>query len=378
MSTDINLDMNTEALPPAPAPAEEALPQVQPELNSNTSNGQQSQDHFQQQLQQAQQALQAQQQLQAAQQQLQLQQQALQLQQQQSLLQNQTGSKNPFFKKLNWVNAAPQHFSPDDASIIGKKRRRRTTQEELDVLEAHFKENPLPNSQQREKLAKDTGMTPRAVQVWFQNRRQSLKKKAAVQDEIKQALKRPKNQHANEGGSSGGGDAGAMPLPARRGDEGLDSAAIALLDLSQSFKAANAAVAAAAAAALAAASLPPHPSNTGALVGAGVQNMGEVGGGSTVVVPPLPATTDAAANVAIAAAASLAPSTDAAAVTATVAPPDPPPVAADVALDPPAAVGASDGKEGPTGTVGTQAAATPSDDPAEKVEPKTSTSSGGS
>lgn len=58
-----------------------------------------------------------------------------------------------------------------------KKRRRRTSQRELEILENHFKINTLPSYTQREQLARDTGMTPRSVQVWFQNKRQSLKKR---------------------------------------------------------------------------------------------------------------------------------------------------------------------------------------------------------
>ncbi|KAJ3245790.1 hypothetical protein HK104_007935 [Borealophlyctis nickersoniae] len=88
-------------------------------------------------------------------------------------------------------SATPQHVSPEDASISGKKRLRRTKQEEFDVLEAHFRENPFLNSAEKEKLAKDTGMTPKAVRQWFSNRRRRLKRKAAGQDEIEEALKRP-------------------------------------------------------------------------------------------------------------------------------------------------------------------------------------------
>ncbi|KAI9205211.1 uncharacterized protein BJ171DRAFT_84824 [Polychytrium aggregatum] len=88
------------------------------------------------------------------------------------------------YKRLNWINSQPHHFNPDDSSIIGKKRRRRTTQDELHVLESYFESNQLPNAAMREKLAKETGMTTRAVQVWFQNKRQSLKKKQCSQPPV--------------------------------------------------------------------------------------------------------------------------------------------------------------------------------------------------
>ncbi|KAI9014931.1 hypothetical protein BC832DRAFT_546837 [Gaertneriomyces semiglobifer] len=88
-------------------------------------------------------------------------------------------SKSLLLKKLNWVNASAEHFNPDDSINVGKKRRRRTSAKELEVLEGFFKRSQLPNAHEREELSGLTGMTPRAVQVWFQNKRQSEKRKAA-------------------------------------------------------------------------------------------------------------------------------------------------------------------------------------------------------
>lgn len=51
------------------------------------------------------------------------------------------------------------------------KRRRRTSPQELAILEVAFQANPLPTQPQRAQLASRVGMTGRAVQVWFQNRR---------------------------------------------------------------------------------------------------------------------------------------------------------------------------------------------------------------
>lgn len=51
------------------------------------------------------------------------------------------------------------------------KRRRRTSPEELAVLERFFTDCPLPTQAQRAQLASKVGMTGRALQVWFQNRR---------------------------------------------------------------------------------------------------------------------------------------------------------------------------------------------------------------
>lgn len=50
------------------------------------------------------------------------------------------------------------------------KHRRRTTPEQLRVLEHYFAMNPRPDNALREYLASELGITKRNVQVWFQNR----------------------------------------------------------------------------------------------------------------------------------------------------------------------------------------------------------------
>ncbi|KAF9127818.1 hypothetical protein BGW39_005607 [Mortierella sp. 14UC] len=51
------------------------------------------------------------------------------------------------------------------------KRRRRTSRSQFKTLERAFSENPKPNASTRELLAERLSMTPRGIQVWFQNRR---------------------------------------------------------------------------------------------------------------------------------------------------------------------------------------------------------------
>ncbi|KAK3843199.1 MAG: Homeodomain-like protein, partial [Linnemannia gamsii] len=51
------------------------------------------------------------------------------------------------------------------------KRRRRTSRSQFKTLERAFSENPKPNATTRELLAERLSMTPRGIQVWFQNRR---------------------------------------------------------------------------------------------------------------------------------------------------------------------------------------------------------------
>lgn len=52
-----------------------------------------------------------------------------------------------------------------------KKKRTRTSTEQLRILQKAFQTDPMPNSSARMVLSKKLGMSSRAVQVWFQNRR---------------------------------------------------------------------------------------------------------------------------------------------------------------------------------------------------------------
>ncbi|KAF8622734.1 hypothetical protein AX15_006824 [Amanita polypyramis BW_CC] len=58
------------------------------------------------------------------------------------------------------------------------KHRKRTTSAQLRTLEGVFRRDTKPNAALRNKLAEELKMTPRGVQVWFQNRRAKEKTKA--------------------------------------------------------------------------------------------------------------------------------------------------------------------------------------------------------
>ncbi|KAI7868846.1 homeobox domain-containing protein, partial [Spinellus fusiger] len=55
------------------------------------------------------------------------------------------------------------------------KHRRRTSRAQFKVLEKTFADTPKPNASVRRWLAQNLSMTPRGVQVWFQNRRAKAK-----------------------------------------------------------------------------------------------------------------------------------------------------------------------------------------------------------
>jgi len=56
-----------------------------------------------------------------------------------------------------------------------KPKRKRASPAQLHVLNQVFAETYFPSTGMRLRLAKELGMSPRAVQIWFQNRRQNLK-----------------------------------------------------------------------------------------------------------------------------------------------------------------------------------------------------------
>jgi len=60
------------------------------------------------------------------------------------------------------------------------KKRTRTTPDQFNVLLCAFEKESCPTPKQRKALADKTGMTPRTVQVWFQNRRAKYRANATA------------------------------------------------------------------------------------------------------------------------------------------------------------------------------------------------------
>ncbi|KAH9938938.1 hypothetical protein B0H21DRAFT_52407 [Amylocystis lapponica] len=82
------------------------------------------------------------------------------------------------------------------------KHRKRTTRAQLKILEEVYKTDTKPNGARRRKLASELEMSPRGVQVWFQNRRAKTKQLAK-----KEAAKRAGTVHKDEP------DYSASPVP---------------------------------------------------------------------------------------------------------------------------------------------------------------------
>ena len=67
--------------------------------------------------------------------------------------------------------AALKSFQTKFTYVKEPRKRTRTSLQQLEVLINFFDKQPCPTIKQRKQLAEKTGMTPRCVQVWFQNRR---------------------------------------------------------------------------------------------------------------------------------------------------------------------------------------------------------------
>lgn len=61
-----------------------------------------------------------------------------------------------------------------------KPKRKRANARQLEILKRTFKQTPFPDSELRRRLAKELGMTPRSVQIWFQNQRQLARSLGSV------------------------------------------------------------------------------------------------------------------------------------------------------------------------------------------------------
>lgn len=77
---------------------------------------------------------------------------------------------------------SPRHYSSQSSLQFGRdlkdvpRKRRRTSPNELNILETEFSRNSKPCKEDRERIASLTSMDEKAVQVWFQNKRQSCRR----------------------------------------------------------------------------------------------------------------------------------------------------------------------------------------------------------
>jgi len=87
-----------------------------------------------------------------------------------------------------FISHSPATFpsqEPDiDNAPLARRKRRRTSPHELNILNKEFKLGSTPNKARRVEIAKVVHMTEKAVQIWFQNKRQALRKQSNVEKEV--------------------------------------------------------------------------------------------------------------------------------------------------------------------------------------------------
>lgn len=81
-------------------------------------------------------------------------------------------------------HAAPMSYSPPppvsptseaDQNAPIKKKRKRADANQLRVLNDVYARTAFPSTEERHQLAKQLDMSPRSVQIWFQNKRQAMR-----------------------------------------------------------------------------------------------------------------------------------------------------------------------------------------------------------
>jgi len=78
--------------------------------------------------------------------------------------------------QLNGVKLPPSPLEEAGSDSLNKKKRQRTSPEQLAILEQIFQTDKMPNQQTRVHLADQLGMSSRRVQIWFQNKRAKVKR----------------------------------------------------------------------------------------------------------------------------------------------------------------------------------------------------------
>ena len=95
-----------------------------------------------------------------------------------------------------------------DVALGTKRRGPRTTikAKQLEALKATFAATPKPSRNIREKLAQETGLNMRVIQVWFQNRRSKerrLKQQGVAQPNATRAVRSGRRSRRSRGENLG-------------------------------------------------------------------------------------------------------------------------------------------------------------------------------
>ncbi|EIE91606.1 hypothetical protein RO3G_16317 [Rhizopus delemar RA 99-880] len=77
----------------------------------------------------------------------------------------------------NYPFPQPHTTDSEEEERRVKAKRKRANSEQLEVLNRVFDRTFFPSTQVRAELGRQLGMSPRTVQIWFQNRRQAMRTK---------------------------------------------------------------------------------------------------------------------------------------------------------------------------------------------------------
>ncbi|KAJ3043374.1 hypothetical protein HK097_001749 [Rhizophlyctis rosea] len=102
-----------------------------------------------------------------------------------------TPARSPVLSASETNNSSRATSEQPPANIPAKPKRRRATPQQLLVLNQVFKQTFFPSTELRLRLARQLSMTPRAVQIWFQNKRQGWRTRHGT------AAYPPRNSTAN-------------------------------------------------------------------------------------------------------------------------------------------------------------------------------------
>lgn len=80
------------------------------------------------------------------------------------------------------LNGVKLPTTEDENDLLNKKKRQRTSPDQLAILEQIFQTDKMPNQQTRVQLADQLGMSSRRVQIWFQNKRAKVKRSVSKPD----------------------------------------------------------------------------------------------------------------------------------------------------------------------------------------------------
>ncbi|GAB7353784.1 hypothetical protein MBLNU459_g4167t1 [Dothideomycetes sp. NU459] len=80
---------------------------------------------------------------------------------------------------IHTAESLPAHLPPSvDNKSLARQKRRRTSPEDQAVLEAEYQRNPKPDKAARMAIVERVALGEKEVQIWFQNRRQSSRRKS--------------------------------------------------------------------------------------------------------------------------------------------------------------------------------------------------------